>query len=128
MENVKSAARPNMAPMLVLAPAAVAEAARVFCHLASTQTLWWDTAWTAAAVSALIGTLLGRRAAAPPNRSHSTLWAAASGCWLLGQLGWDLFNVTSPANVPSSPNLADFGWWAFAVLMMLSFVRMRTRS
>ena len=128
MKNVKSAADPNMALSLAIAPAALALAAMVIGHLASSGTLWWDVAWTAGAVSATGGTLLGRRAAAPPNRSHWTMWAAASGCWLVGQLGWDLFSLTSAADVPSSPNVADFGWWAFAALMTLSLVRMRTRS
>jgi diguanylate cyclase (GGDEF)-like protein len=128
MKNVKSSADPNMALSLAIAPAALALAAMVIGHLASSGTLWWDVAWTAGAVSATGGTLLGRRAAAPPNRSHWTMWAAASGCWLVGQLGWDLFSLTSAADVPSSPNVADFGWWAFAALMTLSLVRMRTRS
>jgi hypothetical protein len=30
--------------------------------------------------------------------------------------------------IPPSPNLSNLGWWAFAVVMMLSLVRMRTRS
>jgi len=117
-----------VAPLLVVAPTALALAAMVIGHLVSSGTGWWDVAWTAGAVSALTGTLLGRRAAAPLNRGHWTLWAAASACWLVGQLGWDLFSITSPADVPSSPNMADFGWWGFAVLMTLSLVRMRTRS
>jgi len=128
MKNAKSAARSRIVLSLVIAPAALALAAMVLGHLASSETVWWDIAWTAAAVSATCGTLLGRRAAAPPNRSHWTLWAAASVCWLVGQLGWDLFSITSAADVPSSPNIADFGWWAFAALMTLSLVRMRTRS
>jgi len=128
MKSVKSAVGPHVAVLLVVAPAALALAAMVIGHLASSRSLWWDIAWTAGAVSGLTGTLLGRRAAAPANRSHWTLWAAASGCWLVGQLGWDLYSIRSAAAVPSSPNVADFGWWAFAVLMMLSLVRMRTRS
>ncbi len=128
MKNVRSAGGSRLALSLVVAPAVLALAAMVIGHLVSPGTLWWDTAWTSAAVSALTGTLLGRRAAASGDRSHWTLWAAASGCWLVGQLGWDLFSITSSANVPSSPNVADFSWWAFAVLMMLSLVRMRTGS
>jgi diguanylate cyclase (GGDEF)-like protein len=128
MKNAKSAAGRQTAPLLVIAPAVLAMAAMVIGHLASSGTLWWDIAWTAGAVSAACGTTLGRRAAAPPNRGHWTMWAVASGCWLVGQLGWDLFSLTSAADVPSSPNVADFGWWAFAGLMTLSLVRMRTRS
>ena len=128
MESVTSAARPTVALSPVIAPAALAMLAMVLGQLTGSGTLWWDTAWTAGAVSALTGTLLACRAAAPANRGHWTLWAAASACWLAGQLGWDLFGVTTPANVPTPPNVADFGWWAFAVLVMLSLVRMRTRS
>jgi diguanylate cyclase (GGDEF)-like protein len=128
MKNAKSAAGPRLALLLVMAPAVLALAAMVIGHLASSGTLWWDIAWTAGAVSAMTGTLFGRRAAAHPNRGHWTIWTAASACWLVGQLGWDLFSLTSAADVPSSPNVADFGWWAFAGLMTLSMVRMRTRS
>jgi diguanylate cyclase (GGDEF)-like protein len=117
-----------MALWLVIAPAVLALAAMAIGHLTSSGTLWWDTAWTSAAVSATGGTLLGRRAATPCNRGHWTLWAIASGCWVFGQLGWDLFSITSAAHVPSSPNIADFSWWAFAILVTLSLVRMRTRS
>jgi len=113
---------------LVAAPATVAVAAMFVGHLAPGAPLWWDAAWTAAAVSALAGTLLARRVAAAANRGHWTLWAAATGCWLLGQAGWDVFSVISPDRLPSSPNVADLGWWAFAILMILSQVRMRTRS
>ena len=117
MKNAKSGAGTRLASLLVIAPAVLALAVMVIGHLVSSGTLWWDVAWTAGAVSATCGTVLGRRAAAPPNRGHWTMWAAASGCWLVGQLGWDLFSLTSAADVPSSPNLADFGWWAFAGLM-----------
>ena len=128
MQNGQSAAGSRLALWLVIAPAVLALAAMAIAHLTSSGTLWWDAAWTSAAVSALTGTLLGRRAASSCNRGHWTLWAVASGCWLLGQLGWDLFSITSAAHVPSSPNIADFSWWAFAILVTLSLVRMRTRS
>ncbi len=41
-----------------------------------------------------------------------TLWAAASGCWLIGQLAWDLFGIIG---FPLSPSLADIAWWGFAL-------------
>ena len=100
----------------------------VIGHIASSGTLWWDIAWTAAAVSALTGTLLGRRAAAPPQ--PRPLDAVGGRVRVLAGRAAGLGPVQhhEPEHVPSSPNLADFGWWAFAVLMMLSLVRMRTRS
>jgi diguanylate cyclase (GGDEF)-like protein len=85
----------------------------------------WDVAWTAAAACALAGTLLARRAAAPANRTRWTLWSAASGCWLVGQLAWNAFGITG---FPSSPNLADISWWGFAVLVLVSMVRNRAPS
>ncbi len=94
-------------------------------RLTGASTLWWDVAWTSAAVSAVAGTLLGRGVAAAPHRGRWTLWAAAAGCWLFGQLAWDLFAIIG---TPASPNPADFGWWAFAVLVLLSMVRMPARS
>ena len=93
--------------------------------LTGLSTLCWDVASTAAALCALTGMLLARRAAAGADRSCWTLWAAAAGCWLFGQLAWDLFGITG---APASPNLADLGWWAFAVIVMLSIVRRPTKS
>jgi diguanylate cyclase (GGDEF)-like protein len=85
----------------------------------------WDVAWTAASAAALAGTLAARQASAPANRSRWTLWAAASASWLAGQLAWNLFGVIG---FPSSPNLADVGWWAFAVLIIVSMSRNRAPS
>jgi diguanylate cyclase (GGDEF)-like protein len=85
----------------------------------------WDVAWTTAALSALLGTLAARRAAAPANRERWTLWSAASGCWLVGQLAWDLFGIIG---FPSSPSLADVAWWGFALLVVLSMLRNRAPS
>ena len=85
----------------------------------------WDVAWTSAAVSALTGTLAARRAAAPANRERWTLWAAASVCWLGGQLAWDLFGAIG---FPASPSVADVAWWGFALLVILSMLRSRAPS
>ena len=86
---------------------------------------FWDVAWTTAGVSALLGTLAARRAAAPANRERWTLWSAAAGCWLFGQLAWDLFGIIG---FPSSPSLADVAWWGFALLVILSMLRHRASS
>jgi len=110
---------------LVAIPAGVAVVAMGLSKLTSDASLWWDVAWTAAAIGALAGTLQARRVASAPNRSRWTLWAAACGSWLFGQLAWDLFGITGS---PASPNPADVGWWAFAVLVTLSIVRMRAPS
>jgi diguanylate cyclase (GGDEF)-like protein len=128
MQNVNKAAGSRTVLWLVVAPATLAVVSMALGHFTSSVTLWWDTAWTSAAFSALTGTLLGRRAASPGNRGHWTLWAVASGFWLAGQIGWDAFTIASPNSVPTSPNVADFCWWAFAIVMILSLVRMRSRS
>jgi diguanylate cyclase (GGDEF)-like protein len=109
----------------VAVPAMVAVVAVALAELTAAAVFWYDVAWTAAALSALAGTLLARRAARGPERTRWALWAAASGAWLFGQLAWDLFGITGS---PTSPNLADLGWWAFAVLVMLSVARVRSSS
>jgi len=87
--------------------------------------LCWDIAWTSGGLSALIGTLAARRAAAPANRARRTLWSAAAACWLVGQAAWDLFGMIG---FPASPNLADVAWWGFAALVIFSMLRHRALS
>ena len=86
---------------------------------------WWDVAWTVAAVAAVLGTAAAAKVALPANRFRWKLWTLASGCWLLGQLGWNLFDVTG---FPASPNVADVSWWAFALLVIVSLTRSRAES
>jgi diguanylate cyclase (GGDEF)-like protein len=85
----------------------------------------WDIAWSASAAAALAGMLLARRAAADADRRRFTLWAAAAGSWLAGQMLWNLYGVIG---FPRSPNLADVGWWGFAALVMVSVVGSRSDS
>ncbi len=108
------------AQLSVLAPLLLAAAAMLAPRFGAPLALSWDIAWTSAAVGALSGTLLGRGRAPQPNRSRWNLWALAAGCWLFGQLAWDLFGVVGS---PPSPNLADAGWWGFAIVVILSMVR-----
>jgi diguanylate cyclase (GGDEF)-like protein len=85
----------------------------------------WDVAWTAAAVVGVAGMLLARRAATGRQRRRFTLWAVAAGCWLVGQLLWDLYGVIG---FPQSPNLADVAWWAFAAVVTASLIVGDARS
>jgi diguanylate cyclase (GGDEF)-like protein len=109
----------------VVIPAALALVAIALAECTSAVALWWDMAWTAGAASAVLGTLQARRVASGTHRARWTLWSAAAGCWLFGQLAWNLFGIVGS---PTSPNAADVGWWAFAVLVTLSLVRMPARA
>jgi diguanylate cyclase (GGDEF)-like protein len=104
----------------VIAPLVVALGAMIGCHAGLSAGTSFNVAWTAAALSATIGTVAARQRARPENRERWTLWALASGCWLFGQLMWNLYGVIG---FPQDPNLADFGWWGFAVLVMVSVLR-----
>src|SRR5689334_14514490 len=104
---------PGAWSLAVLLPALVALGATAAGY--ALDAAWaWDAAFTAAAVSALTGMALGRRSAEPGERDRWTWWVLAAACWLVGQIGWDVFAVVGS---PTSPNLADYGWWAFAVLV-----------
>ena len=106
--------------VLVLAPLALAVGAMIASRFAYSNACW-DAAWTAASAGALAGTLLARSRAWPQHRARWTLWAAAAGVWLAGQLAWDVYGIVG---FPASPNLADSGSWAFALLAMAGVVRM----
>ena len=96
---------------------------------ASRLTTWtagcWDVAWTASASGALGGVLLAAGHAQPANRGRWRLWALATACWLFGQVAWDIYGVIG---FPDSPNLADAGWWAFALIIIVSMLRLRGPS
>jgi diguanylate cyclase (GGDEF)-like protein len=104
----------------VIAPLVVALGAMIGCYSGLKAGTCFDVAWTAAALSATIGTVAGRQRARPENRERWTLWAIAAGCWLFGQLIWNLYGVIG---FSQDPNLADFGWWGFALLVMVSMLR-----
>ena len=106
-------------------PAGLAIVAMAVGELTPLTTICWGFVWTAAAIAALAGTFMARRVATGPDRSRWTLWTWATGCWLFGQIVGDLFAITGK---PASPNPADLGWWAFAVIVILSIVRMPTKS
>ena len=108
------------AQLTVLGPLALAVAGMLAARLGAPQGVSWDIAWTSAAVGAVAGTFLARARAEEANRARWKLWAFASACWLFGQAAWDVYGVVG---TPASPNLADAGWWGFAVLIMLSMVR-----
>jgi diguanylate cyclase (GGDEF)-like protein len=77
----------------------------------------WNASWTAAALSAFGGMLLARASSPASARRRWTWWAAAAGAWVLGQIAWDVY-AASTSGIPASPNLADAGWWSFALLVI----------
>jgi|SRR5579884_52063 len=105
----------------VTAPIAVAIGAMLADYAGLPGAACFDVAWTAAAVSAVIGMLAARSRAKTANRLRWTLWALAAGAWLAGQLAWDLYGIIG---FPSSPNAADAGWWLCALLIIASMLRL----
>jgi diguanylate cyclase (GGDEF)-like protein len=79
----------------------------------------WNTAFTAAAVCALFGMLAARRGS-PEHSYRWSCWAAATACWLAGQIAWDVFSVVG---FPTSPNVADLCWYGFAVFVAAGLLR-----
>ena len=107
--------------MLVVVPSVAAVVAMVVSKLVPSWSPYcWDVAWTLASFSAFAGMMLARSTSLEADRGRWTMWAAASGSWLAGQMLWNLYGVIG---FPASPNLADAGWWAFAVLVMISLMR-----
>ncbi|HTU97791.1 MAG TPA: diguanylate cyclase [Solirubrobacteraceae bacterium] len=113
------AASPAQTICVALAAAVAAIAIAASYAIPAHSGLCWDTAWTAAASAAVGGMLMARRASTGRERRRHTLWAAAAGFWLFGQLLWDLYGVMG---FPASPNLADVGWWGFAVVVTVSLI------
>ena len=108
------------AQLAVVGPLVLAAAAMLAERLGAPDGFSYDLAWTSAAAGALAGGLLARGRALAANRARWNLWALAAGCWLFGQVAWDVYAVLG---TPPSPNWADAGWWGFAILVMLSMVR-----
>jgi diguanylate cyclase (GGDEF)-like protein len=105
----------------VAAPAAVALAAMLAgVWLPGAAAAGFDVAWTAGALCALLGLLAARRASAGEQRATWTWFSLAAAAWLFGQLAWDVFAFTGS---PASPNLADLGWWAFALLIVIGLLQ-----
>ena len=104
----------------VLAPLVLAFLAMLAAYAGVPRAFCFDVASTFAALGALAAMVHARGRARPANRLRWTLWAIAAGSWLVGQLGWDLLAVVG---FPASPSVADFGWYGFALLVMVSMLR-----
>ncbi len=99
----------------------IALLAMLASYLGGSPPACFDVSWTAAALAAMTGMFTARSRARPGNRTRWTLWALAATAWLVGQLARDVYGVVG---FPSSPNVADFSWWLFAVLVIASLLRM----
>jgi diguanylate cyclase (GGDEF)-like protein len=108
-------------PAAVFGLVGIAFAAMVAHYLGLSGAACFDVAWTASAAAAVVGTLAARTRARPENRARWTCWSLASASWLLGQIAWNVYGVVG---FPNSPNLADIGWWGFALLVTASMLRL----
>jgi signal transduction histidine kinase len=72
-----------------------------------------NTSWTAAGVVALAGVWLGRPADGPRARRLALL---AVGCWLAGQVVWDVWALAGAR--PGVPSPADLFWLGSAVISL----------
>src|SRR5947209_13298537 len=101
--------------VLIVGAAAVAGLAMLVSRIVPEHAgLWWNIAWTASAGAALGGMLLARRTATGLERARWSLWAAAAGCWVVGQLMWNLYGLIG---FPAPPTPDDIARWRFASLM-----------
>lgn len=104
-------------PAAVIAALVIAAVAVICAYTGLKAGTCYDVAWTAAGVSAVLGTFAARQRARGASRLRWTLWTSAAACWLLGQLIWNLYGI---AGYPQHPNPADVSWWGFAFLVMIS--------
>ena len=63
----------------------------------------WDVAWTTASAAAVAGIFAARQTAVPANRTRWTLWAAASACWLVGQVAGTSLASSAFPSLRTSP-------------------------
>jgi diguanylate cyclase (GGDEF)-like protein len=80
--------------------------------------------WTLAAVAAVCGALARVRRSDPADRTAWRIVLAACTTWLVAQLLWDVFVLTS---FPASPNPSDVLWLLFAVLSGIGVRRLAAR-
>ena len=111
--------------VVVAASAALTFLALLLTRVVNAPAVLWNIGWTTAAVCALAGMLLARNTGHGERRARSTLLSLAAASWLIGQIAWDVFDVTG---MPGSPNMADFGYWGFAILVIAAMLRTPDRS
>ena len=111
---------PFFAGLLALSAAALCSSVAAF-YFTGDERQWLSNAgWTLGAAVAVLGATHALRHSAPENRSAWRVLLLAAVAWLFGQIAWDIYAVTS---YPPSPNVADFLWYAFAVLTAIGVYR-----
>jgi PAS domain S-box-containing protein len=79
-----------------------------------------DASWTTAAAFAVLGVATARSRASTGDRRAWNYLLAGTGCWVAGQLAWDLRSLAGGALFPGP---ADVGWLAFPVLASIGLYR-----
>jgi len=116
--------RPRSSTVAVVASlCTVGLAATVVSYFLSGRSQNWtiNAAWLMLAIAVVVACASGRRRAAPSARGAWTLLLAGAACWAFGEALWVLWTFI-PA--PTSPTVADFAWYAFAVLTGLGLYRL----
>jgi PAS domain S-box-containing protein len=109
--------------VLVATLCALGSSATVVAYFLTGRAQGWtvNAAWLTLGVAFVIAMAAARRRAQPSARVAWTLLLAGALCWAFGQVLWVLW-LFVPA--PATPNLADFGWYAFAVFTGLGLYRL----
>ncbi len=98
--------------LLVLSLIAAASVAGEYLTSGQAQLWCANSGWTVSALVAVVGVGCARHRSADSDRSGWTLLLAGCVAWLVGQLFWNAYGVTS---FPPSPNPADICWLAFGL-------------
>jgi diguanylate cyclase (GGDEF)-like protein len=112
--------RPSLV-LLALALAAVAAASAQFVVAESARVWMANGGWLLSSTAALIGVRAAMRAGAARDRGGWALLLCGCAAWLVGELCWITYELTS---YPTSPNAADLCWLAFALLGGVGVLRL----
>jgi PAS domain S-box-containing protein len=126
--SVPTVSRPaRYVTVVVAALCAVGMSATVAAYFLTGRMQGWtiNGAWMTLAVAGVVALAAARVRALPSARLAWTLLLVGAVCWAFGQGLWVLW-LFVPA--PTTPNLADFGWFAFAGFTGLGLYRLGSGS
>jgi len=106
---------------------ALGTSATVVAYFLTGRVQGWTVngAWMTLGIAGVVAMTAARRRAQPSARLAWTLLLAGAVCWAFGQALWVLW-LFVPA--PSTPNLADLGWYAFAGFTGVGLYRLGSGS